>query len=977
MLHVTGLAVVVLLLLLVDVGAFAPGPAARPHQGSGVANPGATGAARVAAARASLATGAGPSLAPLGPAGNASSPAAWLPIAPANSTTPAQRYLGMLAYDPVDQYVVLFGGANSTIYATTSMSDTWTFAHGIWTEIFPTNSPQPRYLGVMSWDAKDGYLVMFGGYDYSSSPYTYAFLNDTWTFLHGQWTNVTSSSTQVPSQRWRPNMAYDAVDGYVLMFGGTESNGVGLADTWTYSGGVWTNITKNVTGNPPGRYRSAMTYDEADGYVLLFGGCTSTASSCATSDSWKYTNLTWTHLAPTTHPSARVYTAMDFDEAKGYVVLYGGSSQVSSPSNMMTDTWSFLNGSWTNLTSKITAHPSGRGFQMMAFDPLDNYSILFGGWNANTNVYLGDTWSYGPSLIASLAPMATTIDQGQTTTFNVTAISNSSALNYTYNGLPAGCASVNASQLNCTPTVTGTFPVEVVVSTPFNVSTTVNVSLTVNVDPSVASFSVTPSATTAGGTVVFSTIATAGTVPYSYQYASLPIGCSSRDVWNLTCRPSTAGSYSIEMEVVDATGFGTFANVSLTVNVKPSVTTFTAFPLVLDIGQQTNLTVVAHGGTGTLTYNYTGLPSGCFSSNVPRLTCQPASSGTFEAFVQVTDTVGFLATAALNLSVGIGPSITAFVVSPSTIDSGQAVTFWLNASAGTGALNYSYASNLAGCAFPHQSQVTCSPTGTGSFTITGSVTDSVGMTVRATVTLLINPTPSVTTVTSTPSVLDVGQNVTIDVAVAGGTLPYAYVYTGLPAGCSTVDAANVTCTPKFAGSPAVTVEVTDHQGRTARGTVLLTVNAAPSVSHFTANPTTVAPGTVAVLTVTAVGGSGVYTYAYTGLPSSCSSANTSSLRCTPSATGTFHVTVTITDSLGSTAQGRSNLTVENPASTNGSFLGSSNLTYVIIGVVALVVVIAAVVLLLRRRGGPGAPSAPSEDDAAEAAPYETSEPTGE
>ena len=100
------------------------------------------------------------------------------------------------------------------------------------------------------------------------------------------------------------------------------------------------------------------------------------------------------------------------------------------------------------------------------------------------------------------------------------------------------------------------------------------------------------------------------------------------------------------------------------------------------------------------------------------------------------------------------------------------------------------------------------------------------------------------------------------------------------------------------------------------------------------------------------------TYSYAGLPAGCTSADTPVLACTPNATGTFNVQVTVTDANGMTMRSNATLTV------NASFLGlpAAEGYAVVAGMVVLAaVVVVLAVLLLRRpkKGGPAAAPPPS------------------
>jgi YVTN family beta-propeller protein len=67
----------------------------------------------------------------------------------------------------------------------------------------------------------------------------------------------------------------------------------------------------------------------------------------------------------------------------------------------------------------------------------------------------------GSPLTASLALDPTTLTEGGTTTLTTTAGGGSAGYSYAYSGLPAGCTTVNASELLCTPTATGNFTIVV------------------------------------------------------------------------------------------------------------------------------------------------------------------------------------------------------------------------------------------------------------------------------------------------------------------------------------------------------------------------------------------------------------------------------------------------------------------------------------------------------------------------------------
>ncbi|MDE2046407.1 MAG: PKD domain-containing protein, partial [Thermoplasmata archaeon] len=130
---------------------------------------------------------------------------------------------------------------------------------GNWTEICSSCGPEPRGDAAMAFDPVDGYTVMFGG-----TPGLPTFYNDTWALSSGVWSKLQPAVS--PSARQGAVMAFDPTDGYLVLFGGFDGS-VLLNDTWTYSAGSWTNLHLSHSASP--RYDASMVWDAKDGYLLL------------------------------------------------------------------------------------------------------------------------------------------------------------------------------------------------------------------------------------------------------------------------------------------------------------------------------------------------------------------------------------------------------------------------------------------------------------------------------------------------------------------------------------------------------------------------------------------------------------------------------------------------------------------------------------------------------------------------------------
>src|SRR6267143_355467 len=210
------------------------------------------------------------------------------------------------------------------------------------------------------------------------------------------WTNL-NLTTPSPPPRQYASMTYDAADGYVLLFGGAGlTGGVGdLRDTWKFSAGSWTQLFPSTS--PQQRYAASMAYDAADGYVVLFsGGSDMNSATCfgTCGDTWQFQAGTWTQLSPATSPTPRAFASMSYDAADSYVILFGGSPYGAGPLN---DTWEFKAGSWTQLSP--SSAPSPRSYASMVYDVADGYVLLFGGDGVP-----GDTWQFRAGTWTQLSP---------------------------------------------------------------------------------------------------------------------------------------------------------------------------------------------------------------------------------------------------------------------------------------------------------------------------------------------------------------------------------------------------------------------------------------------------------------------------------------------------------------------------------------------------------------------------------------------
>jgi len=347
------------------------------------------------------------SVPPSGLRASASDPLSWSLLADAHG--PPARYGASEVWDPSINAVLLFGGGtipfNGGVYVD---NDTWIFQNGTWTNLTPvlSVSPPARVLAGMVCDPVDNYVVLFGGLSGGAgTPANNLPFNDTWVFENRSWhqlsTPVAASSPDNPAMTW------DAADGYVLLFGGEISyRAVYANDTWMFRGGAWSRIA-TVPG--PGvlpRSEAAMSYEPMDGYVVMFGGWNGVARL---GDTWMYSAGRWSKLPPSVAPAPRVNgnSGMAFDPLLNESILFGGENLTT----FYGDTWGFASGIWTQLVSNASVSPPARQGGALVYDPAENGVLLFGGeptWPATLN----DTWLLSATPIGSNDPPTSSMPSG-------------------------------------------------------------------------------------------------------------------------------------------------------------------------------------------------------------------------------------------------------------------------------------------------------------------------------------------------------------------------------------------------------------------------------------------------------------------------------------------------------------------------------------------------------------------------------------
>jgi len=208
------------------------------------------------------------------------------------------------------------------------------------------------------------------------------------------------------------------------------------------------------------------------------------------------------------------------------------------------------------------------------------------------------------------------------------------------------------------------------------------------------------------------------------------------------------------------------------------------------------------------------------------------------------------------------------------------------------------------------------------------------------------PGPLSASVTADSNIVDVGELASFSCTGTGGLSPYQYSWTFGDG--STGSGASTSHIYNTLGSMTAVCTVTDQLGPPAHAQTQVLVSIDPSITSFTASPTSLFAGDKATFSVSASGGYGALTYSYANLPGGCLSTNATVLSCYPTSSGSYHVRVTVTDRAGESASSEVSVAV-GPQRVLGlpPAMGLAVISGIIVGIIA--VAILSVAFVMRRK----------------------------
>lgn len=314
----------------------------------------------------------------------------------------------MIVFGGLDAIGLAFGDTNAVLLYAPATGD------GLWSTLIANGtagSPAARDSHTAVYDSANNRMIVFGGELFPSFT---ALLNDVWVLSHanGQggtasWTQLSPSGTPPPA-RGLHTAVYDPATNVMTVFGGFDSNGLGLSDVWVLShanglGGTpaWTRLSPSG-GPPTGGFGSTAVYDPTNNIMTVFAGLNH-AATIATNGVWTLSHANgvggtpqWANIVANGaagSPTKRESPTAVYDVANNRMIIFGGGPLSGGSFN---DVWVLANANglggppaWTKLRP-TGALPGSRFFHAAVYDAINNQMMVFAGDNDEAVYFV--TW---------------------------------------------------------------------------------------------------------------------------------------------------------------------------------------------------------------------------------------------------------------------------------------------------------------------------------------------------------------------------------------------------------------------------------------------------------------------------------------------------------------------------------------------------------------------------------------------------------
>lgn len=404
-----------------------------------------------------------------------------------------------------------------------------------------------------------------------------------------------------------------------------------------------------------------------------------------------------------------------------------------------------------------------------------------------------------------------------------------------------------------------------------------------------------------------------GQGPTVVQAVGLPSGVSvSRDTGVIRGVPNESGTFTLTWTISDKTGATVTTKQTLEIDqaFEPLTWTGLSAPTLTAGKAIAGVAFTASGGSAPYTYSADGLPPGVSmdanSGALSGVVHQPSDA---KVRLKVVDSVGQSADREVTLSVvsaETGLRLQLDKPPPATVGVRYAHTEAKLVGVSEVAL-FSGEGLPQGLAIdPLTGQIQGVPAEAGLFTVTVTATTSRGQAARSVVKLAVRPAADTISLSYPEQTsVSVGTKVTLKPTTQGGSQTYRYRADSLPDGLVIdTDSGEITGTVDSVGDAAITISVIDSEGN--RGTTSFTLSVEGKAAELTAQVeenlqlATIQGRETDVQLVTVRGGQAPYRVTATGLPDGMAVDGSGRLTGVSSSSGSYPITLRVTDARGAT-----------------------------------------------------------------------------
>lgn len=329
--------------------------------------------------------------------------AQWIAVHPA-APLPAPRWQHRAVFEEASNRMIVYSGKiPSNDYAT----DVWVLEHASgkggtpkWTQLDIKGPAAPgRHMAVVAYDPVSNRMITFGGHALPSGGFT----ADVWVLTHANglggapaWIGLSPGGTPPSGREWH-TAVYDASHRRMIVFGGLSTTGL-VNDVWILEnasglGGTPSWIQLHPAGTPPSaRAGHTAVYDAENNRMIVFGGGKGTVCPC-TNNVWVLLHANgldgapeWIQLTPVgTPPIDREDHAAVYVANANSMIVFGGWRTAGPDQFYLNDVWTLtrangVGGSSVWIRRKPDGpQPSPRELATAVYDPASRRTIVFGG----------------------------------------------------------------------------------------------------------------------------------------------------------------------------------------------------------------------------------------------------------------------------------------------------------------------------------------------------------------------------------------------------------------------------------------------------------------------------------------------------------------------------------------------------------------------------------------------------------------------